>query len=135
MNKVRKNLELISAIVSMIAGVFIIVACILSIITIKNFERDYLADLAIYFLIFEIIYAAVLIVFGALLCLIPYKSENFFKRKVFTIISIILFSILIFWYHLAMIVAFTPLALLMVCVCIAIVTMSAIALNAFGDFH
>ena len=121
MNKAKRNLELISGIASVIAGAFIIIACIISIVIIINFDRSSVAVLAIVFLIFEIIYAAALITFGVLLCLIP--------KKAFLIVLVVLFSILIFWYHISMMVAFTPLALVMACVCIANVATTSTAMN------
>ena len=133
MNKAKKNLELISAIASITAGTFIVIACVLSIITIKNFDRDYFTGVAIAFLIFEIIYASVITTFGALLFFIPYKDGNFKKRKAFTIVLVVLFSILTFWYHISMLTVFTPLAVVMICVCIANVAVTSTAMNFEPD--
>jgi len=126
MNIKKRNLELISGILSVVTGVFIIIASIIMMIYLKNFDAFAFEQVL---LTLEIIAAFTAAVMGALICTIPYKGGTFWQRRAFLITALVLFSVFSFFYWISVMAAFTVLGLIVMFVCIAVIVLNSIALK------
>jgi|GEM_PF-2867639 len=128
-NKSKRNLEIISGAMAAVSGIFIVVACALTIVFVNKYDSGFSAGAAKFFIVIELALCAAAISFGAILSLAPYKNQTLVLRKTALIFLIVVFSMLSFWYFLSIAGTGELLAVLMFLVSASIVVLSTIALN------